>query len=84
MIRINEEGKESPQKIEFVMGGIKYSLEVEHFDAMAVTNLGSSFGVSLDLKCSAIDHQPCNSDFMEDVRALAKQYGLELVSIEVK
>ncbi len=25
-----------------------------------------------------------NSDFMEDVRALAKQYGLELVNIEVK
>lgn len=26
----------------------------------------------------------CNSDFMEDVKALAKQYGLELVSVEVK
>ncbi len=25
-----------------------------------------------------------NSDFMEDVRALAKQYGFELVNIEVK
>lgn len=25
-----------------------------------------------------------NRDFMEDVRALAKQYGLELVNIEVK
>lgn len=25
-----------------------------------------------------------NSDFMEDVRALAKQYGFELVNVEVK
>lgn len=25
-----------------------------------------------------------NSDFMDDVRALAKQYGYELVSVEVK
>ncbi len=34
---------------------------------------------------SALNKRPdSNSGFMEDVRALAKQYGLELVNIEVK
>ncbi len=73
-------GESDTQRIEFVMNNRKYILDVTRICNMTIT-CGS---VSLDMECSAIDCQPCNSDFMEDVRALAKQYGLELVNIEVK
>ncbi len=73
-------GELATQKIEFVMNNRKYALDVTRIRNMTIT-CGS---VSLDMECSGIDCKPCNSGFMEDVRALAKQYGLELVNIEVK
>ncbi len=73
-------GVQDTQRIEFVINNRKYTLDVTRIRNMTIT-CGS---VSLDMECSGIDCKPCNSDFMEDVKALAKQYGLELVSVEVK
>ncbi len=72
-------GESDTQRIEFVMNNRKYILDVTRICNMTIMR-GS---VSLDMECSGIDCQPCNSDFMEDVRSLAKQYGLKIDSIEV-
>ncbi len=78
-------GELAMQKIEFVMNGRRYIFDVMSVDSIQVTTgICDNERVSVDMLCSGMDVKPCDSDFMEDVRALAKQYGLELVSIEVK
>lgn len=84
MSRINKDGVLDTQKIELVMDRCKYVFDVTRVCSVQISagRCGNKL-VSVDMECSGIDSQPCDSGFMEDVRALAKQYGLKIESIEV-
>jgi len=90
MSRIIKEGKLpilKTENVQFTLGGRKYSLDVKEVLKMTVTNYMGDYRISLDCNCASIESEPVydpRNDFMEDVKALAKQYGLELVRVEVK
>lgn len=90
MSKIIKEGKRSKlktEKVQFTMNGRKYTLYVKKVEEMAITQTPCEYKISLDMECTDIKSEPIydpRKDFAEDVRALAKQYGLTLKRVEVK
>lgn len=85
MAKIIKEGKLPVKRIEFSMCGNKYAIDVAKFEAMEYERLYRGQNrVKLTMLCDNLEVKPDHSDFMEDVEALARQYGLSITNIEVK
>lgn len=90
MAKIIKEGKRlipKTEKIQFTMNGCRYTLDVKKVESMTVTRTPWEYNISLEMRCSDFGSEPIydpRKDFMEDAKALARQYGLTLKSVEVE